>query len=633
MWLRLTFLCSFFLAIPARPERNDVHPCPGAPDKGPCNRHTYKWAFDHDRQECALFAWGGCAGNDKNRFDSEKQCLERCIGLHLYASTVNSSVIIPKEKRGPQLTFPETGNKTTFMFAQSNTFIQIDGDIIQTFQLRLCRQISFQFRTRLPHGLLVYHNVKVPAGVSLQPYALYIIVQQGQLKVVHVYGKHSTALTVGRGLNKDQWHSVTVRIDVHSARLMATVDDMKDETDLKGLDKENNYGVSTNVTSVILIGGLSSEERLHGVKYIIESFVGCIRDVILSTGKSASDLLPISPLIATKHENVQEGCVDRCQTVENLCFRGSRCINHYNALTCDCFGTKYEGEHCDIYTATVLTLRGSSYVSYRVYDWKDRVHSSVTRFSMLFKTRFDNSALLYAAGGEHLLDHYIAASIFNNTVFVEVNFGEEPVLTILGQTPDFKLYQWNNLTIFHENDRIHLILNDEKVTMNISGNHLLYIDPEIYIGGGPELQKKTGLKSTNDFVGSLKYIFYNDISIIYELNKNNPKVHYIGILRPEFYEADVKEIPITFPFSSSHIWWHNNHTDSLSLFFNFKASSNLSVIASSEAQTGIYWEVRLVNDEVRFELSDNAKNVTHLISVKKLRGFGIRSTSHTLVAN
>ncbi|KAF7277454.1 hypothetical protein GWI33_007243 [Rhynchophorus ferrugineus] len=124
----------------------------------------------------------------------------------------NSSVI-PKEKRGPKLTFQETGSENTFMFAQSNTFIQIDGDIIQTFQLRLCRQISFQFRTRLPHGLLVYHNVKVPNGIQLQPYALYIIVQQGQLKVVHVYGKHSTALTVGRSLNNDQWHTVTVSHD------------------------------------------------------------------------------------------------------------------------------------------------------------------------------------------------------------------------------------------------------------------------------------------------------------------------------------------------------------------------------------------------------------------------------------
>lgn len=36
---------------------------------------------------------------------------------------------------------------------------------------------------------------------------------------------------------------------------MATVDDLKEETTLKGLDKENNYGVAANVTSVILVGG------------------------------------------------------------------------------------------------------------------------------------------------------------------------------------------------------------------------------------------------------------------------------------------------------------------------------------------------------------------------------------------
>lgn len=48
-----------------------------------------------------------------------------------------------------------------------------------------------------------------------------------------------------------------VRIDVHGARLMATVDGFSDETHLKGLDKENNYGVSANLTSVVLIGGIT----------------------------------------------------------------------------------------------------------------------------------------------------------------------------------------------------------------------------------------------------------------------------------------------------------------------------------------------------------------------------------------
>lgn len=83
-------------------------------------------------------------------------------------------------------------------------------DSISYFYFRLCREISFQFRTRLPHGLLVYHNVKNPDGIELDPYALYVIVEKGQLKVVHVFGKHSTSVTVGEGLNRDEWHSVMV---------------------------------------------------------------------------------------------------------------------------------------------------------------------------------------------------------------------------------------------------------------------------------------------------------------------------------------------------------------------------------------------------------------------------------------
>lgn len=140
-----------------------------------------------------------------------------------------------------------------------------------------------------------------------------------------------------------------IRIDVHGARLIAKVDESQEEVYLKGLNHDTNYGVSTNLPSVVLVGGLSSEEKLHGVKYIIESFVGCIRNIVLKSGKAASDLLPITSLVASKHENVIEGCQNNCDSIKNLCFVGSRCINHYSHLSCDCFGTSYEGELCDIY--------------------------------------------------------------------------------------------------------------------------------------------------------------------------------------------------------------------------------------------------------------------------------------------
>lgn len=134
---------------------------------------------------------------------------------------------------------------------------------------RLCREISFKFRTKLPHGLLVYHSVK-DRPESLKPYALYVIVEKGQLKVVHVFGKQSTSLTVGEGLNRDEWHSVLVRIDVHGAKLIARVDDKQAETTLKVLERVVNYGVSEELASVVLIGGENNFNE------IAEKFVGSL---------------------------------------------------------------------------------------------------------------------------------------------------------------------------------------------------------------------------------------------------------------------------------------------------------------------------------------------------------------------
>lgn len=89
-------------------------------------------------------------------------------------------------------------------------------------------------------------------------------------------------------------------------------------------------------------------------------------------------------------------------------------------------------------------------------------------------------------------------------------------------------------------------------------------------------------------------MFFNDKSIIYELKRSNPMVHYIGVLEPEYYEADVEVIPITYPFAGSHIWWPVERTDSLKLNFDFKSSKPIAVVASGEVKSnrGLgYWEV------------------------------------------
>ena len=62
-------------------------------------------------------------------------------------------------------------------------------------------------------------------------------------------------LCYGSGLNSDKWHNVTVSIDVHRARLIAKVDSKQAEMHILGLHPSTSYGVSTDLPSVVLIGG------------------------------------------------------------------------------------------------------------------------------------------------------------------------------------------------------------------------------------------------------------------------------------------------------------------------------------------------------------------------------------------
>ena len=47
-----------------------------------------------------------------------------------------------------------------------------------------------------------------------------------------------------------------MRIDVHAARIMIRVDNVTEEIHLKGLHAQRNYGVTSNLKSIVQIGGI-----------------------------------------------------------------------------------------------------------------------------------------------------------------------------------------------------------------------------------------------------------------------------------------------------------------------------------------------------------------------------------------
>ncbi|KAI9520281.1 hypothetical protein NQZ68_020181 [Dissostichus eleginoides] len=51
-------------------------------DAGPCRDFQLKWFFN-SKQKCSRFRYGGCHGN-ANRFDSQTDCEQLCVGLSIY---------------------------------------------------------------------------------------------------------------------------------------------------------------------------------------------------------------------------------------------------------------------------------------------------------------------------------------------------------------------------------------------------------------------------------------------------------------------------------------------------------------------------------------------------------------------
>ena len=77
-------------------------------------------------------------------------------------------------------------------------------------------------------------------------------------------------------------------------------------------------------------------------------------------------------------------------------------------------------------------------------------------------------------------------------MIVEIDLGNRgPINVTLGR--NVTCNEWFNITISHRHNEINVSLNDIRKTLYVLGPlNYLYIDPEIYIGGGPELHKKAG---------------------------------------------------------------------------------------------------------------------------------------------
>ena len=115
------------------------------------------------------------------------------------------------------------------------------------------------------------------------------------------------------------------------------------------------------------------------------------------------------------------------------------------------------------------------------------------------------------------------------------------------------------------------------------------------------LSNSQGLRSSNNFVGCLSEVYFNDVSILQKLRVNSPQALYHSIFRPEIGQcADVPVVPITFPFQESKLAISVQSVppsdDKFYITFGFKTRNATAHLAygtglTADGSVGL-WEVR-----------------------------------------
>jgi len=71
-----------------------------------------------------------------------------------------------------------------------------------------------------------------------------------------VFGAKETTLLVGKALNRDQWHNVSIHVDPTLATLQVRVAQETQSTILEGLDKDKGYEMRQHIDSTLFFGGI-----------------------------------------------------------------------------------------------------------------------------------------------------------------------------------------------------------------------------------------------------------------------------------------------------------------------------------------------------------------------------------------
>ncbi|KAK1802439.1 hypothetical protein P4O66_022100, partial [Electrophorus voltai] len=189
--------------------------------------------------------------------------------------------------------------------------------------------VSFQFRTWNDAGMLLWSGLQ---GAQ----TLLLILADAQLRLTHHRSAlQSSEITVGRGLDDGQWHSVSVKLK----GLQASV----------AVDNEPPSSILLSDYSwpgrSLLIGGCPAALANQGCRNPTLAYQGCIRSIVIND--YSVDLYRVQQGLLGNYSDLQiDICDIRDRCTPSYCEHGAVCSQTWSTFHCKCSGTGYTGATC-----------------------------------------------------------------------------------------------------------------------------------------------------------------------------------------------------------------------------------------------------------------------------------------------
>lgn len=466
--------------------------------------------------------------------------------------------------------------------------------------------LTFEFKTDRPNALLMYTD----GGEDYDFMELKLV--DGTLKLRFDLGSGAVVMSAGHRLNDMEWHTVEIQRDGTQTNLVVNnlaitkltnpVESVKDEE-----EKE----------SFVFIGGMPLEygaklNRLALPSVIFEpQFRGSIQNVLYSNCGG-----PMEAPERLEASGIRSAAKDLCLE-EDPCLNGGTCLTVDSGTICECSGTSFIGDHCEIEKPPVeATFAGSEYLTYDLSSRGDSFISSTDQLTMYFRTRQANGLLFYTGDrGE-----YFNVALIDGTVDLSVNLGSGKYDANIN-IPDqgFDDNKWHHVVVTRESrelakDRglcvITFKVDHIKKVGTTIGKFTMLSSKVLFLGGSLNTNTLPGSKVKQNFKGCMKKVFYKADSIelnLIELGRDkHDLIDVVGDVQFGRCHIHIDPEPVTFTTSESFITlprWDVSKGGNLSFTFETNEPNGVLLYNSRRENYEDFLALELLEGHVYFVFS------------------------------